>query len=847
MFYTNVALMGDNILFRGVKDGKRIRQKIKYKPKHYVRSNKSDTRWKSLKGEPLEEMKFESIRDAREFVKQYDGVSNFPIYGVVRNEYAFISDVFQDDIDWDMSKLCIAYIDIEVGSENGFPEPDKAHEAITAITVFINGTYHIFGCGYYEQHRDDVVYNKCVDEFELVDKFIDLWTQYYPDAITGWNINFFDIPYLMNRIKRLFGDEKIAKFSPWGKVNAREVEFKSKKQTVYEIMGVAVLDYYEMYRKFSSNPNQESYKLDYIAQVELGEKKLDYSQYGNLHQLYKNNYQKFIEYNVRDVELVHKLEDKIRLIELVCTLAYYAKVNLDDVFSQVRMWDTITYNVLKKKHIAVQPKKPARKDSQYAGAFVKDPILGMHNWVASFDLNSLYPHLIMMYNLSPETLIEPDMLNSALREFFRDNGSSINVDNLLRQEIDTSVLKANKVALTPNGQMFSTVKQGFLPEIMETMYEDRAMYKSKAIEARKRKEKAVSEQEKHELDKQIARFNNIQLAMKVTLNSAYGAIGNEYFRFFDIRIAEAITLSGQLAIRWIERKLNGHLNTMLGSREVDYIIASDTDSIYLNLGGLVEKYIKDTSDTKRTIRMLDKFCEDRIQPFIDQCYQELADYMNAYAQKMKMKREALADKAIWTAKKNYLLNVYNNEGVEYAKPKMKIMGLAAIKSSTPSACRDKIKEAFEVILSKDQGAVYSFIEEFREKFKTLPIDQIAFPRGVNGLDKYSDSKTIYGTKTPIHVRGSLLYNHQIITKGLTKDYEQIKEGEKIKYVYLKEPNPIQSDVISFMNTIPKEFDLEQYIDYNTMYDKAFIEPLKAVLDAINWKAEKTNSLEDFFT
>ena len=847
MFYTNVAMIGDNILFRGVKDGKRVRQKIKYKPKLFVRSNKSDTKWKSLKGEPLEEMKFDSIRDAREFVKQYDGVSNFPIYGNVRNEYAFISDVFQDDIDWDMSKMSVAYIDIEVGSENGFPEPERANEAITAITIFLGGKYHIFGCGHYEQHRDDVIYNLCADEYELVDKFLDLWTLHYPDAITGWNINFFDIPYLINRIKRLFGDEKIAKFSPWGKVNAREVEFKSKKQSVYEIMGVAMLDYYEMYRKFSSNPNQESYKLDYIADVELGEKKLDYSQYGNLHQLYKNNYQKFIEYNVRDVELVCKLEDKIRLIELVCTLAYYAKVNLDDVFSQVRMWDTITYNILKKKHIAVAPKKSARKDSQYAGAFVKDPITGFHKWVASFDLNSLYPHLIMMYNLSPETLIEPDMLNSVLRKFFAENGPNINVDNLLRQEIDTSILKDHKVALTPNGQLFSIQKQGFLPEIMETMYEDRALYKSKAIEARKRKERAVSESEKNELDKQIARFNNIQLAMKVTLNSAYGAIGNEYFRFFDIRIAEAITLSGQLAIRWIERKLNGHLNSMLGTREADYVIASDTDSIYLNLGTLVDKYIKDTSDPKRTIRMLDKFCEDRIQPFIDQCYQELADYMNAYAQKMKMKREALADKAIWTAKKNYLLNVYNNEGVEYAKPKMKIMGLAAIKSSTPSACRDKIKEAFEVILSKDQNALYDFIETFREEFSKLPVDQISFPRGVNGLEKYSDNKTIYASKTPIHVRGSLLYNNQLIKLGLVKQYEQIKDGEKIKYVYLKQPNTIQSDVISFMGTIPKEFDLDKYIDYNTMYDKAFIEPLKAVLDAIDWKAERSNTLEDFFT
>ena len=285
---------------------------------------------------------------------------------------------------------------------------------------------------------------------------------------------------------------------------------------------------------------------------------------------------------------------------------------------------------------------------------------------------------------------------------------------------------------------------------------------------------------------------------------------------------------------------------MLKTKDVDYIIASDTDSIYVNLGGLVQKYISET-DKLKTIRILDKFCEDKIQPFINESYQELADYVNAYAQKMIMKREALADKAIWTAKKRYLMNVYNNEGVEYAKPKMKIMGLEAIKSSTPSACRQKIKEALEVILSKDQQSVIEFVEKFREEFKSLPVSEIAFPRGVNGLEKYSDNKSIYGSKTPIHVRGSLLFNHHIIKNDLTKKYEQIKEGEKIKFIYLREPNPIQSDVISFMSSIPKEFDLENYIDYNTMFDKSFVEPLKIVLDAINWKVEKTNSLEDFFS
>lgn len=845
MFYTNVSMIGDNILYRGVKDGKRIRQKIKYKPKLYVKSEKGK-KWQTLFKEPLEEMQFDTIRDARNFVKQYEDVSNFPIYGQTRYDSAFLSDMFPDEVDWDISKITIAYTDIEVESNDGFPKPEIAAQAITAITLHIHGKYYTFGCGDYVPHRDDVVYTKCADEFELIEKFIDLWTQYYPDIVTGWNVKFFDFPYLINRIVKLFGEEKAMKLSPWGKINESKSNYKGRDVICYNIMGIAILDYMELYRKYSSNPNQESYSLNNIAYVELGEKKTDYSDYENLNDLYLRNHQLFIEYNIRDVELPERMEDKLRLIELAMTLAYDAKVNYEEVFSQVRMWDTITCNTLKKKHIVIPPKRNSKKDQQYAGAFVKDPIIGMHKWVASFDLNSLYPHLIMMYNLSPETLMDVMHYPDALREFMSYNARNITVDKLLDKLVDTSILKEHHVTLTPNAQLFSIEKQGFLSEIMETMYEDRSIYKAKTIEARKRKEVAVSEQEKNELDKQIAKYNNIQLAKKVTLNSAYGAIGNPYFRFYDIRIAEAITLSGQLSIRWIEQKINGYLNEMLKTTDVDYIIASDTDSIYINLGGVVDSFIENQDNRLKVIRMLDKFCENKLQKFIDASYQELKEYLNAYAQKMVMKREALADRAIWTAKKHYLINVYNNEGVEYKKPKLKIMGLQAIQSSTPQSCRQKIKESFELIISKDEAFVMKFIQDFRVHFKTLPIDEIAFPRGINGIEKYADSHTIYGFKTPFHVKGALYYNYNLKKHNLDKKYPQIQDGDKIKFIHLKEPNPIQSPVIAFTNVIPKEFDLEKYIDYNTQFDKAFLEPLKAVLTAIGWKSEKTSSLESLF-
>jgi DNA polymerase elongation subunit (family B) len=423
------------------------------------------------------------------------------------------------------------------------------------------------------------------------------------------------------------------------------------------------------------------------------------------------------------------------------------------------------------------------------------------------------------------------------------------VDNLLNQEINTSVLQTADATLTPNGQFFTKERHGFLPEIMEKMYNDRSAYKKKALAAKQEVERETDPTRKYEIEKRIARFNNLQLAKKVSLNSAYGALGNQYFRYFDIRQASGITTAGQLSIRWIEKKINEYLNKLLKTKDADYVIASDTDSIYLSLDKLVSETIvkqKPNADTREIIKFMDKACEDRIQPFIDKAYAELAGYINAYEQKMQMKREALADKGIWTAKKRYILNVYNNEGVEYAKPKVKVMGLEMIKSSTPSFCREKLWQAIDVILSGTEDEVIRFIEQTQTEFKSADIPEIAFPRGVNGLEKFSDVKTLFGKGCPIHVRGSLIYNHLIKSKKLEKKYQLIKEGEKIKFIYLIEPNTIQSNVISFTGILPEELDIKKYIDYNTQFNKSFVEPLKIILDSIGWKTEHVSSLEDFF-
>ena len=844
-FYTNVQVYGSKILYRGVENGRKIRNRIDYHPTLFVPSQKP-TKFRTVTGEYVSEIKPGTIRECRDFAEQYQNVEGFKIYGNQKYEYTYIADLFDEDVDWDLANINVCNIDIEVGSENGFPEPSSASEPITAITMKNNhGKFVVFGCGDFNNNREDVLYIKCRDEIDLVKRFIDEWTGDYPDIITGWNVKFFDIPYLVNRITKLLGESTAKRLSPWNNMFEREVRIgPGKTNQAYNLLGISILDYIELYKKFVFTP-QESYRLDNIANVELGERKLSYEEYGNLHSLYRDNYQLFIEYNIRDVELVDKLDDKLKLIELALTLAYDSKTNYDDVFTQVRMWDSLIYNHLKKRNYVLPPIVEHRKDEAYVGAYVKDPIVGKHKWVASFDLNSLYPHLIMQYNISPETLIEPEDYKEYHLKII---GKNVSVDNLLNTDVDTSKLVG--CTLTPNSQFFKTDKQGFLPEMMEKMYNDRTLYKKKSLEAKQELENEKDKSKRFEIEKRIARYNNLQLAKKVCLNSAYGALGNQFFRFFDVRQASAITTAGQLSIRWIEKKLNEYMNKILKTENKDYVIASDTDSIYLALGDLVDKTLgveAASNSVNDTIKFMDRVCEAKIQPYIDKSYAELAEYVGAFAQKMEMKREALADKGIWTAKKRYILNVHNNEGVQYSKPKVKVMGLEVIKSSTPSVCREKFWEAINIILNKNEDDIIQFIDDFRKEFRNHSANEIAFPRGVNGLNKFGDKVSIYTKGTPIHVRGSLIYNHLIKTKKLEKKYEYIKEGEKIKFVYLKEPNKIQSNIISFPNVIPQEFSLTDYIDYDTQYDKSFVEPLKIILDSIGWKTEHVSSLEDFFS
>ena len=828
-FYTNVLQWGNQLFVRGVENGQRVKKKVRYEPTLFD-VVPQETGYKTLDGKNVLPHPFDSISEAKDWYDSHKKQNL--VYGNTQYNYCYIGDEYPGDVPWDKDQICIVTIDIEVECENGFPDPKLAEEPMLSITMknHQNKKIMVWGLHEFQNYRDDVTYIQCKDEASLLLKFLDVWRMIEPDIITGWNTEFFDIPYLCNRIRKVFDDDMVKKLSPWGRVHDREVYQMGRKHQAYTIYGVSALDFFDLYRKFTYT-TQERYTLDHIAFVELGERK-EGNPYDTFKEWYQKDYQSFIEYNITDVELVDKLEDKMRLIELCLTMAYDGKVNMTDVLGQVRYWDIVIYNHLRKKNIVIPQKMEHEKSEKFEGAYVKDPLVGMHKWVMSFDLNSLYPHLIMQYNISPETLV---------------NSGADMVEGMVDKILDGKAKNDTEHCMTPNGAFFSKKDKGFLPELMEKMYNDRVKYKKLLLEAKQEFEDTGDPA----ILKRISRYDNIQMAKKISLNSAYGAIGNNWFRYYDLLVATAITTSGQLSIRWIEKSINIYLNKLLETKDVDYVIASDTDSVYITFDKLVSKLFQEGTPTEKIVNFLDKIASEKLEPFIDKSYQHLAREMNALEQKMFMAREAIADKGIWTAKKRYILNVYDMEGVRFKEPHLKIMGIEAVKSSTPAPCREKIKEALKIIMGGNEKALNTFIQEFRDEFMSLPPEEIAYPRSCNGVEKFTGESSLFAKGAPIHVKGAILYNHSVRKHNLEHKYPLIQEGDKIRFLHLRQPNVYQSSAFSFMTEVPRELDITDKIDYDEQFEKSFVEPLKVITQKIDWLIDSSygaqGTLEGFFS
>tara|TARA_R110000744_G_scaffold100320_9_gene193486 strand:- start:6827 stop:9328 length:2502 start_codon:yes stop_codon:yes gene_type:complete len=829
-FYTNIARFGNSLLYRGYENGQKVQKKVKYKPTLFVATPKGT--WKSIDGIPCAPMLMDSMRDSKEWIASNKDTAGRQIFGNDRYIPAYINDEFPGDIDFNRNQINVTSIDIEVASDEGFPEPGAAEHPIISICMKnnIDNTYYVWGLGDYDVDKsymtaNRVIYQKCDSELQLIHAFIAHWStpSNTPDVITGWNVRFFDIPYIVNRTVKLLGEEVVKRLSPWGMVERQNVRQMNRVQEAFELKGINTADYMELFQKYTYTA-QESYSLNHISSVILGEKKLSYEEFGNLHTLYQQDHQKFIDYNIKDVELVERLEDKMGLITLMMTMAYKGGVNYSDTFGVTGIWESIIYRHLWTQKVAI-PFYTDKFKSDYPGGYVKKPHVGIHDYVVSFDLNSLYPSLIMQYNMSTETIANGEVIE-------------MNVDKVL----DGYTFNNHDKAVGGNGQLFNVDRKGVFPTLVDNMYSERVIIKKAMIDAEKELQTAdpTNKQNIYDIERRIQVAENNQMAIKILLNSLYGALGNKYFRFFDQRIAEAITLSGQLTIRWAEVAINKYLNKIMGT-EKDYVIAIDTDSLYVNLGDLVEKV-----KPKNPIDFLDTVASEKLEPVLAAAYDELYGLMGGIENRMVMKREAIADKGIWTAKKRYILNVHDNEGVRYKEPKLKIMGIEAIKSSTPAPVRLALKELFKVIIKGSEKETQAAVQQFKQYFFSLPAHEIAFPRGVSNVTDYADRVLTYRKGTPIHVRAALLHNKLLKQHSLTKRYEPIKNGEKIKFIYLKIPNSLKENIIGFNQYLPKEFDLDKYIDYDLQFEKTFLAPVDPIFKAVGWSSEEVQSLEDFF-
>jgi DNA polymerase elongation subunit (family B) len=834
-FYTNVKVIGNNICYRGIENGKQIRFKYEYSPTIFVPSKK-ESNFRSLTGNYVDEIQPGSIKETRDFIKRYEEVENFEILGDIGFDVQYLSDKFKNNIDWDINQISIQIIDIETSTEEaGFPNKITAPEEILLISMVDLATKNIVTftsreyTGLNENKADIRVFK---DEYSMLNSFLDYWNHIGIDIISGWHTDGFDIPYLINRIANIMGDDHVKRLSPWRMVTSRKIKTQFGKEDIaYDIAGISSLDFKELYTKFTY-VKKESYTLDFIASDELGVGKLDHSEFSTFKDFYTSGWNKFVDYNIIDCIRVFELEQKMKLIELCLTMSYLAKINYEDVFSQIRMWDAIIYNHLKAQNICIPKRASGSKSEQFEGAYVKEPIPGLYNWIVSLDATSLYPSIIQAWNISPETFVDVD--------------ESISVDQLMRKLNNPS----DEYTTAANGAMYTRQKKGLLPELIDIYMEKRKSAKKSMILAEQKmevlKKTKYNSKEYTSIANEISRFNNEQMAFKIAMNSLYGAIGNAYCRYFKLENARAITLTGQYIIKTVGNGINDDLDKLFKTDKFNWSFYSDTDSVYITLDPIVQKYYSNISDEK-IVDIIDKISEEKLTPIVNKHCDDLQSYTNVLRNMISFKREAISTKGVWVAKKRYFLNVLDNEGVRYSTPKLKVMGLEVVKSSTPSVVRAKLKTCLSLILDDKEESLHSYIAEFKEEFKQLSIEEISSPRGVNGIDKYSNSKSVYSLGCPLHTKGAILYNKQLVDLGLQNKYPKIGEGDKIKYTYLKMPNPIKDIVIGFPSEFPSEFKLNKYIDYDKQFDKTFIEPLKGILNVIDWNIERTNSIDDFFS
>jgi DNA polymerase elongation subunit (family B) len=841
-YYTHVSQSYGKILYRGYKiddSGKRIRVhgKLPYKPTLYVESQeKLDNPFKSLLNPDLtlKEMRFESIPEAREFVKKFTGVMKIHGYAPNRFEYDFIAQAFPTVSEVLLEDLQAIGFDIEtkvgVNGPSGVPDPYLALEEITHIAFQNHKTEKVTSYTTAKismRNEDGVEYTVFKKEEDLLEAIICYIEREDPDIIYGFYSDGFDMPYIVNRIRNVLGVKALNRLSPFGEVKEREYEVNGKIITEYTIVGRTHFDTQAMYKKFVLT-KREKYSLDALAKIELGVGKLE-----NPCSTFKEfceseeHIDLFARYNVIDTKRLTELDKKCGLLSLGVSLAYLMKANFSDVFSPVKYWECYIMSILRNENAFVEVVRQENHGTAIPGAYVEEPIPGFYDWVVSIDATALYPSIMKGLNLSPETFVGmmPD----------------VNVQAMLDGKTYRDFEIDDEYTMAANGAMFHKKFTGIVPRLVDNVLVGRKIAKNEMLRL-----KQLYVDTKDEKYKKMSELQNVlQGALKVAANSLFGVFLQPGFMFYDPRIGEAITLTGQYIIMHVGDHCNKRFNEYFKTNGVKYTIYRDTDSCFFTLKNVVEKYWSGLPDLK-IVDALDKLIESHLRKFIDEATDTIADSQNYYIKTIFFKRENICSGGFWLAKKKYALKVYDSEGVRYPDGDYKIMGIEVVRSSTPEIARISLKECVVKVIDKDIESLREVVRGAHEQFRTVPIGRIAFPRGANNLIEYSHEETIYKKGCPIAVRAALLYNHHIDRLGLQGLYEHIQEGDKIQFIYVKEPNHFRENIIAFSEELPKEFNLDKFIDRELQFEKVFMAPLNGILKAVGWKLEEESTLDDFF-
>jgi DNA polymerase elongation subunit (family B) len=811
-------------------DGIVKKEKVNFKPFLGIHASRNeDTSWSDMYGKPVKVKVFNSIMEMHNWKKENKGI--LEIFGDIDIVDMFVATQYRGDIHLDRTGLKIFNIDIEVFVESGggFPKATEAKHPVNAITIndMVPNTYTTFAYVDYIPKHQNETFIQCDDEIDLIAKFLKFWNKEDPQIITGWYINDFDIPYLVNRINKLHGPEEVKKLSVDRVIKTIKKTDSTGRETInYALQGHIIWDYIELYKKYTQE-TREAYTLDHISRVELGDNKIEYhEEYDNLNDLYLKNPQLFLEYNIKDTALVYELDYKLDYINVAMSIMHKAKCRPDKIFGTIAPWDCIIYNKLLSRKILCPPNVNHTR-ADFVGGFVGTPTPGLHLWLEVVDIVSSYPNQIISYNLSPETAIPDSKLPFELMDIkLRFTGIDICADLEKTKEIGETLRKF-EVAFTSNGYFFDISKEGIIPNIFAELFALRKAYK-----------KELKEHKAAGRDREAKIADLYQYTIKILLNSGYGALANNFSRYFDIRIGEAITSNGQVACK-------GMINSIEKKLKIPVVYA-DTDSNFICLDSVLKDRFKeklDQTDNQTKVDFLLKYSEKCIEPVMNEFFLGLKENMNMRKLTIGAEPECIADVTLFTAKKRYIMNKLWDEGTFHVeKPKRKIRGVEIVRSSTPKLIREKLKEAVDIIFTtKSNDAMIEFIEAFKIEFQKLPVETIAFPRSVTLGDYVRGGKGL-----PIGVCAAFSYNDYLRKLQLEQKYVSINDGDKIKFCYIKQPNHVRSHVIGFPNKLPSEMLGTFKLDYDLQFQKAFLAPLDNILKAIGWNSEKINTFDDWF-